>query len=352
MQLSQDMPAPSRLQQVGMQIQQAPRRLQQALGSSGYLGWGAEQRQGSREQSQVAMQAQEAPTLERAVSGQSVEQMQKLDRSQSMEIKEQFQMWRTTSDLSPAALLRLRDGWLAQARGEQASVLGFENHYEELKKLEAPAHLLDHAVAAAHDELRHAQMCVTLASRFDPDGKEFEVPDVERKMEVSDTMESMITKLACEGCWGEMVGTLVAARQFQTTKDPQVCEILQTITREEFQHCLSAWNTAAWAINKSGAPLREHFKLTLEKLKSGVLMGPSSRTSGPAHMPEVERYGIISSETHDEIEKTEGSALVSNLLAHLLEHSETIPFDETCLDFRTIVMQVTNRIARTDVIHD
>merc|ERR1719335_2117736 len=98
-------------------------------------------------------------------------------------------------------------------------------------KYGAPAHLLNDAVTAAQDEIRHAQACFLLASRFDPQGRQF-VPGnfpIGTNVEIAESMEEMVTKLAYEGCWGEVLGTLLAARQFRTIKDAQVGEILKTI---------------------------------------------------------------------------------------------------------------------------
>merc|ERR1712008_67794 len=158
--------------------------------------------------------------------------------------------------LSNDILMALRDGWLKQARAEHASVASFANHTVELMKYGAPAGLLQDALVAGQDEVRHAQLCFMLAARFDPDGKLYQPGNFPagKHAQIAESLEEMVLKLASEGCLGETMGPLLAARQLKTTTDPQVMGILRTIIREESRHCVLAWKTLLWAVGVGGKP--------------------------------------------------------------------------------------------------
>jgi hypothetical protein len=263
---------------------------------------------------------------------------------------------RSASTLSLSAMETLRDAWLSQARGEQASALGFLNHHKELKRLGAPERLLKQVEIAAEDERRHAEMCATLASRFDPEGKQHTPPHVERDVAICESMEAMMTKLVCEGCWGETLGALVAARQYKSGSDTQIKEMLKTILVEEASHCVLAWNTAAWAVNITGAPLLDCLKATIEKLGASHAKAPVTPTPQPKSFPEIAQYGMIISDDLEDIERNQGPLLVFSLRRRLFERGTNVSTGldieqcEQAFDFSTIVSKHVNRVAGVAIL--
>jgi len=238
----------------------------------------------------------------------------------------------------------LRDSWLAQARGEYSSVLSFSLHASELTRFRAPAALLSEVLQAAQDELKHSQQCLMLASRFDPQGREFKLEGLspERSAGVAETMQDMLTKVALEGCWAETHGTLLAARQLRSARDAQVREVLQTIVREESRHGALAWKTAAWAVALGGGSALEHFRCTIEGRLAVARSVAKPLAAGPL-LPGLEEHGVIGPEAMNEVEVHEGPALVARLLAQLLEHGAAQGSEPQ--GFAALIAEHVNRLA-------
>ena len=104
--------------------------------------------------------------------------------------------------------------WLQQAKEEHASIASFARHTLELMKFGAPARLLNAALSAGQDEIRHAQLAFGLASRFDPDGKVFEPSNmaVDRAAPLAASVQSMLAQLVDDGCVGETTAVAYGAR--------------------------------------------------------------------------------------------------------------------------------------------
>eukprot|EP00954_Amorphochlora_amoebiformis_P030824 1395252-Amorphochlora_amoeboformis.AAC.1 len=244
--------------------------------------------------------------------------------------------------MSRQAHIRLRDAWLIQARGEHASVASFANHALELMKFGAPAALIEGALIAGQDEIRHAQACFAFASRFDPgcctlrhqysenqnlykaaEGKTYAPTDfpIGSSADIAETMEGMAGRLSGEGCYGETIGTVLAARQYFTAKDPQVKEELRIIIKEETNHAKLAWDTARWAIQKGGRKVFNTIRGRLENLFArGKLI--AKEVNEEDNMSEedakyLEHFGIVSHKDFRATETKIGGQMVRKLLVNL-----------------------------------
>src|SRR5690606_33504532 len=71
-----------------------------------------------------------------------------------------------STEIDAATRARLAAHWLAEAAVEHASVASFSRFALSLLALGAPPSLVASAHAAALDEIRHAQDCFALASRY------------------------------------------------------------------------------------------------------------------------------------------------------------------------------------------
>lgn len=242
----------------------------------------------------------------------------------------------------------LRDSWLKQAQGEVVSAIGFEHMRQGLMRFGAPEALLAEAKIAVVDEQRHATTCARLAQRFDPLLQQHATPKVKRSLPPLETIESLVTHIALEGCWGETLGALTAARQCEIAADPILKAQIKTIAEEELQHCALSWKAAAWAISVYGPPVAEHFSKTIVQVKRATDAKPAAPpvvNAAGAHLPKLEAFGILSLHEMDDIDRSHGPALVHELLSILQNMQAADQVSVMDLDFAAIIRLHCDRVA-------
>lgn len=137
------------------------------------------------------------------------------------------------------------DYWLGVARMEHASVASFARFVNELMGFGAPPDLLADALAAAADEVRHAEQTFAIASAYagEPIG-----PGALRVDDLSPTRdpELFITRLIVEGCVGETLGVAELLALLDEDLDPVLRPRLEQIAADETRHAALAWRTMRW----------------------------------------------------------------------------------------------------------
>jgi len=113
---------------------------------------------------------------------------------------------------------------------------------------DAPAELVDRCLAAADDEVEHADALTALAAR-----EGAEVPACATDP-ASDDLFSVALHNAVEGCVSEAFGALIAAHQAEQADDPRLRELLRTIADDELRHAQLAWDLHAWLWPRLTAP--------------------------------------------------------------------------------------------------
>ena len=146
--------------------------------------------------------------------------------------------------------------WMQDGMYEHASIASFGRFAFELLAVGAPPELIDAAHAAARDEIRHAESCLSLARRYGESRGPGRFP-VDGGIEVSSDLADIAARAAFEGCVGETVAAVQAQEQLSRAADPEVIEVLAAIAREEAAHAELAWRTVAWAIDRGGKPVRD-----------------------------------------------------------------------------------------------
>jgi hypothetical protein len=152
--------------------------------------------------------------------------------------------------LSAALRATLTAEWLADARMEHASIGAFARATLELMALAAPAELLAEVQAAALDEVRHAGRCFALAGRYA--GRALGPGP----LPIAPPRPASFARLArdtfVEGCVGETIAALAAARQARACEDAAVADTLAMIASDEARHAALAWRTVEWALAQGG----------------------------------------------------------------------------------------------------
>lgn len=158
----------------------------------------------------------------------------------------------------PAATRRaLGEAWARDGLFEHASVASFSRFSMQLLALGAPADLVRDTHAACIDEVRHAELCLTLASAYlghdvEPSG----LPFVSAVDIVAD-LAAVAAESALEGCVGETVAAVQAYESLLRTTDPAVREVLAVTVEDETRHAELAWRFLAWALDTGGPAVRE-----------------------------------------------------------------------------------------------
>lgn len=141
---------------------------------------------------------------------------------------------------------------LATATLEVAAVPAFRELAGALRGHAAPPSLVERASRAAHDEVRHARLLITIAARREGHAA---VRVVARRAQHA-SLEALAIHNATAGCVGEAHAALVAASQADAASDPDVRWAMARIARDEAQHALLSLDVHAWAQARLGARAR------------------------------------------------------------------------------------------------
>lgn len=178
--------------------------------------------------------------------------------------------------------------WALEGAAEHASVAAFARLSLELMALGAPADLVDGAHAAAREEIRHATLAYGLASAFAGE----RVGPGPLVASPSSRPDLVTFAIACfdDGCVGETVAALEAARARELASPPSVKQALDVIAEDEARHAELSWRIVAWALAEGGTPVRERLRERVEALASAEARAASTTPLETA----VEPLGLLS----------------------------------------------------------
>ncbi len=166
--------------------------------------------------------------------------------------------------LSPALRNELAQAWRQDGLVEHASIAAFSAFALELMGLGAPQEFLSRTLAAATDEVRHAQLCFGLANTFDATNQApapLALADVAPRTD----LEQIAAAVVEEACCAETAGALLAARQLEGATDPSVRAALSSIVEDETRHAELGWSFVAWALSRAGDSLRPVLAASFER---------------------------------------------------------------------------------------
>lgn len=154
---------------------------------------------------------------------------------------------RAPDGLSIALPDRTRQSGLAKflldtALFEAASIPSFLMLAEDLRALDAPTKLVEDALAAAQDEVVHAQKMASLAQNAGASSGSAHVPSRARK-----SLWEVAQENAVEACVRETYGALLAHHQAACATDPEIAETMAGIAEDETRHAALGHRIALWA---------------------------------------------------------------------------------------------------------
>lgn len=141
----------------------------------------------------------------------------------------------------------------ALARMESASVLAFVELAVELCAHGAPDRLVRRALAAAVDEVRHAQAAAKLARAHGAEAERAVVAIAGIR-----PFPALLRDNAVEGIVLEGWGAIAAASDARAARDPGVRRALSEIAADEARHAHLAHAIDVWASDRAGPAARAH----------------------------------------------------------------------------------------------
>jgi hypothetical protein len=142
----------------------------------------------------------------------------------------------------PERTASLPGEWLAEvAHLEASAVDAFRVLADELRMHGAPGELVDAALRAADDEVRHAEQMTDLARRFGGEPKPAEVESRPPR-----DLWAMALDNAVEGQVRETFGAMIGTYQSLAAADPRLQSTMCGIAADETRHAGLSWKIAEW----------------------------------------------------------------------------------------------------------
>jgi hypothetical protein len=156
----------------------------------------------------------------------------------------------------------LADQWRENGKTEHASVAACARVTLDLMALGAPPSLIAAANRDALDEIRHAQLCFSLAQALD--GRAIgpaAFPQAQRVSGLPRSRTRALVRLAVDslvdGALHEGVSARIIAKLTQRCQVPAVAAVLKEIAADEGRHSAHGWAVVAWCLDEGGRPVAE-----------------------------------------------------------------------------------------------
>jgi len=170
----------------------------------------------------------------------------------------------TTQSLSAEVDANVRSAvaaqWRENGRTEHASVAAFARVTLDLMALGAPASLLSAAGRDALDEVRHAELCFSLARSIDGQtASPGPFPEASATRARSSVRSVALAQLAVDslvdGALHEGVSARVIAKLAKRCEDDATREVLKELAADEGRHAAHGWDVVLWCLAEGGAPV-------------------------------------------------------------------------------------------------
>jgi len=153
-----------------------------------------------------------------------------------------------TRPLTPGERAFIGDAWLRDGLAEHASVASFARFALLGLKLGAPPSILSETARAMEDEIRHAKLCFSVASKFLDRELGPGKLDIGTMDEAEQSAEAILAATIVEGCVGETIAAAIVRRAGEEASHPELKRILEEIAPDEQRHSDLAWNFAEWML--------------------------------------------------------------------------------------------------------
>lgn len=145
--------------------------------------------------------------------------------------------------------------WIRDGLFEHASIAAFSRLALALLATSADADLIRATHEAALDEVRHAQLSLSLASAYRGEPLAPSALPLPDTLPVGADLVELAVSSVVEGAVGETLAAVLAAEQAAVAEDPAVRRVLQRIAEDEARHAELAFRVIAFALAAGGKPV-------------------------------------------------------------------------------------------------
>src|SRR6185437_2833239 len=152
--------------------------------------------------------------------------------------------------------------WRENGRTEHASVAAFARLSLDLMALGAPPELLAGANSDALDEIRHTELCFSLAHALDgASAGPAPFPEAARARTLPKTRALALAALAVDslvdGALNEGVSARIIAKLARRCEEPAIRAMLKEIAADEGRHAAHGWDVVEWCLSEGGRPVAD-----------------------------------------------------------------------------------------------
>ncbi len=198
-----------------------------------------------------------------------------------------------TADGLATLPLEVADQWRENGKTEHASVAAFARLTLDLMALGAPPALITAANRDALDEIRHTELCFSLARAID--GRSVSpgpFPQAQRVATLPRSRTLALAKLAVDslvdGALHEGVSARVIAKLVRRCEVPAVRSALKEIAADEGRHAAHGWAVVEWCLEEGGRSVGQALVGAVHALPKQM----HSQLPEPAADGGWERWGI------------------------------------------------------------
>ena len=150
--------------------------------------------------------------------------------------------------------------WRENGRTEHASVAAFARLTMDLIALGAPPDLIHSANLDARDEIRHAELCFSIAKALDGrDGGPGPFPEAQTARTLPSNRTLALAGLAVDslidGALHEGLSARVIAQLAKRCDEPAIRSLLLELAADEGRHAAHGWDVVKWCLAEGGAPV-------------------------------------------------------------------------------------------------
>jgi hypothetical protein len=196
-------------------------------------------------------------------------------------------------DVEPALRGPLAAQWRENGRTEHASVAAFARLTLDLMALGAPPALLAAAQRDAADEIRHTELCFSLARSLDGQAESpAPFPEAARARTLPKARVPALSRLAVDslidGALHEGLSARMIARLADRCEVPAIRALLRELAADEGRHSAHGWDVVRWCVAEGGAPVVEALRGAVAVLPAEMRSPLPDAAAGGAW----ERFGI------------------------------------------------------------
>jgi len=216
--------------------------------------------------------------------------------------------------LPESARRAIVEHWTRAAHMEHASVATLSYFSLQLLAIGAPLSLIEDALRAALDEVKHAELCFSLATTYAGRAIGPQPLSLDEHALSGCDLQSVAVGTAEKGCVGETIAALEAEAAAALAEESAVRAVQLRICDDESRHAELAWRFVRWAEQIGGAAVRAAlhaaFQRTLERFEVATPPEPTLEYR-------LEAHGILSERRKQAVHREVMNEVVRPVLAEL-----------------------------------